>query len=392
MPTAKPFVARPRSRPPTPSPTPADEHVDGALDAGLHVRRQRQVEQLERRLVDREAQALVEGVGQHHREEERRRHRQHRPEQERHRQQQDRDPHAEPAQRRPRGGELDDERRDAHAEVEGAEQAGQAIGVAGVVFAGDQAELEAGPLGDDGDEEHHQRQGREVARPADDAERGRQPQRRTASLARRRHLPLGPGEVDHDRREEDQDGQDQQQVDRADPPRQLAGEQAAADGPGAGPGADHAEQAPGLPGVEHRAGERPGLHRHDDPEAVHPDVEDAGQAVALEPERPPEQQDVQAEEHQRAGDDRPGPDPLGDEAVDRQADGQHQRHRDDRRRRGCRRRTRPGTGRCEWAWRAGTRRPPGRRRGTSGRPRAPRRASRRARSRPPPGAAASSRV
>ena len=161
----------------------ADEHVDGALDAGLHVRRQRQVEQLERRLVDREAQALVEGVGQHHGEEERRRQRQHRPEQERHRQQEDRDPHAEPAQRRPGGGELDDERRDAHAEVEGAEQPRQAIGVAGVVLAGDQAELEPGPLGDDGDEEHHQRQGGQVARPADDAEGGRQPQRRRAACA-----------------------------------------------------------------------------------------------------------------------------------------------------------------------------------------------------------------
>ena len=137
----------------------ADEHVDGALDAGLHVRRQRQVEQLERRLVDREAQALIEGVGQHHRDEERRHHRQ---------------PSsrtgAPPAaaarstptpNRRSAGPvarELDDERRDAHAQVEGAEQAGQAIGVTGVALAGDQAELEPGPLGDDGDEEHHQRQ------------------------------------------------------------------------------------------------------------------------------------------------------------------------------------------------------------------------------------------
>ena len=76
-------------------------------------------------------------------------------------------------------------------------------------------------------------------------------------------------------------------------------------------------------------GERPRLHRRDDAEAVHPDVEDRRQARHLpEPERVPEPDHVQAEEDQRSRDDRPRPDARHEPRVERQADRQHDRHGD----------------------------------------------------------------
>ncbi len=176
------------------------------------------------------------------------------------------------------------------------------------------------------------------------------------------------GDPHHAGRQQNQPGEQQQQVDgaaeRAD---EEHGHQPGRHRPEGGARADEAEQPPGLPRVEERMGEAPGLDRRDDAETVHPDEEDRRQALEREEaERGPEQQHVRAEEQQRANRDGELPEPGRDARVHGHEGRQRDGHDGDRRRRASRRCTRGGTVPSEGPWRAGRKPPPWRCRGTPG--------------------------
>ena len=104
-----------------------------------------------------------------------------------------------------------------------------------------------------------------------------------------------------------QERQDEKEVDRpADGSDELARKEAAEDRAERRSGADETEQAFGLPSVEQGVGETPRLHRRNDPETVHPDIEHAGeQPEGIRVEQPPEQQHIGGKKQQRP--DRDGP-------------------------------------------------------------------------------------
>ena len=305
------------------------DDVDRVLERDALRRRDRQIEQLVARLVDREAEALIEGVRQEHRPERREQPDERRAEAERERQDEDGDRDAEAAQRRAGDEQLQEEADRAEREVERAEEPRQRVGVAGEPLVGDEAQLKRRPLRRDGDEEH---QG------------GHQPQVRAAGdlanriadrLAARRPQPhhlLAPetrvGHRHDHRGQHDERRQHQQHVDRAaDRLDQVARQDAAGDRAKRRPGADQPEQPLGLPRVEERVREAPRLHRRDDAEAVDPDEEHARQHLErVEPERLPEQQHVGGEEQQRRDGDQAGADAGDGAGVERHEQRQRDRH------------------------------------------------------------------
>jgi hypothetical protein len=287
-----------------------DDDVDRRLDDAALGLRDRQVQQLVRRLVHREAEPLVEAGREQHRPEHGHQDDQQAAGPERDGQQEDCHGDAEAPERRTGQRKLEHERQHADHEVVRPEERRECVGVVPITFVGHEAELKSDPLRDDRDDEDERRHQHQVTAAADRAQavheaRYRLPRQPrpvpTARLHLRGQLDAG-GHQDEDREHE-------QHVDRAaDRPDQHARHHAARDRAQRRPGADDAEQAPRLARVEERVREAPRLHRRDDGEAVDPDVERARQepgqtgpgvrrretaADRVRAKRRPERQDVQ---------------------------------------------------------------------------------------------------
>ena len=324
-----PCVASPRSSAPQPSatrlPTMSIAFLTGTRCAGAIGR----YEQFVARLVDREAEALVEGIRQQdgpdpgHQPDDRR------AEAERDRQDEHRDGDAEAAKRRPRDEELQREARRAQREVEGAEKARERVGIARESLVGDEAQLEGRPLRGDRHEKYERRHQPQVRAARDLTHRIAH---RLAALRHRTRDDRAPnprvGNRHDHRRQDDERGEHEQHVHgAADGLDEVPRQHAAGNRAKRRARADEPEQPLRLPGVEERVGKAPRLHRRDDAEAVDPDEEDARQELErVETERVPEEQHVGREKEQRRDRDQPRADPGDRPVVERHE--QRQRDRD----------------------------------------------------------------